>query len=106
MKFIYVTFVCMKIAIVCYTVAVMTKSIMTMTRISFSNAVNSDGRKVGMVGEAELLVVVIILTINRNDQRLSFKLGLLIFSVKDQITFWNILSDFQNLQETPKVSRK
>lgn len=77
-----------EIAIVCcYTMAVMTQSIMTMTRISFSNAVNSDGREVGTVGEAELLAVVIILTINRNDQQPSFELGLLIVSVKDQINF-------------------
>lgn len=75
------------IAILCYTMAVMTQSIMTMTRISVLNAVNSDGRKVGMVGAAELLVVMIILTINSNDQRPYLELGLLIFCVEDQISF-------------------
>lgn len=57
------------IAILGYTMAVMTQSIMTMTRISVSIGVNSDGRKVGMVGEAELLAVMITLTIKSNDQR-------------------------------------
>lgn len=70
-----------------YIMAVMTQSIMTMTRISVPNAVNSDGRKVGTVGEAELLAVVIILTINSNDQRPYLDLALLIFSVEDQMNF-------------------
>jgi hypothetical protein len=63
-----------EIAILGYTMVIMTQSIMTIARISVSNAVNSDGREVGMVG-AELLAVMIILTIRSNDLRHSLKLA-------------------------------